>query len=383
MDPEPLLVIHEVIPREILVMIFEEHAKLEWRAPATDGRVCHLWRQIVLNTPRAWAYLEIRYKKPPNFWNLLMWLDRSRTAPLHIRVDRNFTLNKPINDQSLYDLLSQYHTRIASLRMDIGDLGFFKGRDFPCMRLLDVARWNAMSYSLPPAQWGAMPELQSLRLGRTDSVVGLMDGIAPLKTLALHIPKFTSLSRHSPSLVALMLRSVSLGDTISSSLDFPSLTHLSLYRVGGLKPHINAPCLAIYHEGRCTVSESFSAPVPSLVEYGVRGLHPQYSDPTKWHCSFPNILRLSIRADPPLLISFLDSLSSHPHPMPALQMISVGSMRMWGAELLAEYQGIMGTLVRVRSERCLLDIGLYFEMGRPSHIPMFFGNVSNSPSDDL
>jgi hypothetical protein len=33
---------------------------------------------------------------------------------------------------------SNYHTRIATLRMGLGDLSFFEGRDFPSMRLLDV-----------------------------------------------------------------------------------------------------------------------------------------------------------------------------------------------------------------------------------------------------
>ena len=377
MNPTPLLVIHEVLPREILEMVFEEHAKLEWRAPATDGRVCRLWRQIVLNTPRAWGYLEFSSKKPPKISKLLMWLDRSREAPLHIRVDQNFTLNDRINDQTLYDFLGHYHTRIESLRMTVGDLPLFEGRDFPCMRLLDVERWSWRSSFYPPVQWVPMPELQSLRLGQTKNVGLVLNDLPPLKMLALYINRSISLSRHSVSLMTLMLHSVSVEDVISGSVDFPSLTYLSLYRVRGLKSYINAPYLVTYHEGGYTVRESFPAPVPSLVEYGVYGLRSHYSDPTEWHRSFPNILRLAIRADPPLLISFLDSLSGHPQSLPALQMISAYFARMWSATFSEEDEEVMKSLVRVRSEACHMDITLHLEL--PFRIPLFFGHVSHCP----
>ena len=380
MDPASPLLIHEVLPSEILAMVFENHAKLEWRAPAIDGRVCRLWRQIVLNAPRAWAYLEIcNYRRRgPSKSNLLLWLDRSCTAPLHIRVEETFLFGWSINDSRLYCLLFDYHARIASLRMGLVDLAFFEGRDFPRMRLLDVRRWYRRDYSSHPVQWGRMPKLRSLYLGPTNVDAVPLDSPPPLKTLVLHIIKCTSLSRHSPSLVTLMLHTTRLKDAISGPMDFPSLTHLALFGVRGLKPHINAPYLVTYYESGCMIGESFSAPIPSLVEYGVCGIDKSLdSAPTEWHRSFPNIQKLFIRAEPFVHISLLHSLATHPHSLPALQMISSGSSRIWGEELAKSDQETMESLIQARSEACLRDIALCFELGQPLHIAPSYVYVSH------
>ena len=371
MDPAPPPVIHEVLPSEILVMIFEDHAKLEWRAPAIDGRVCRLWRQIVLNAPRAWAYLEICYdhRRRPSKSNLLLWLNRSRTAPLHIRVDEDFIVLGPTSNRKLYRLLYRYCTRIASLRMGLVDLAYFEGRDFPSMRVLDVRSWNQRDTSSHPVRWGRMPELRSLHLGPTDVYAVPLHSLPPLKTLVLQVLKCTSLSRHSPSLVALMLHTVHLKDAISGPIDFPSLTHLALFGVRGLKPYINAPYLVTYYESKGTRDESFSAPIPSLVEYGVCGVYKSLdSAPTEWHRSFPNIQKLFIREEPSVLISLFYSLATHPHSLPALQMISAGPSWKWGIKLEKSTQEIMESFIRARSEACLRDIVLCFEPGQPLHI---------------
>ena len=172
-----------------------------------------------------------------------------------------------------------------------------------------------------------------------------------------------------------MLDDVSLGDTISSPVDFPSLTYLSLYDVRGLKRHINAPCLVTYHEGDITVRESFSTPLPSLVEYGVYGPDSGDSDPTTWHIFFPNISRLAIRAHPCVLVSLLDSLSAHLRFLLVLRTISVGSSGK-DSQLTEDEQKTMKSLIRVGSEACDMDVALYFEKGSPFCIPIFFGSVS-------
>jgi hypothetical protein len=358
MNPAPPPVIHMVLPNEIVAMIFEEHAKLEWRAPAIDGRVCRLWRQIVLKTPRAWAYLEIRGAKQPSIFSLRSWLDRSHTAPLHIRVDTNFILDHYI---TLYDVLCDYHTKIELLRMGLGRHSFFEERHFPSMRLLHVKSWYWRNPSLPPVRWGSMPVLQSLHVGPTNALVVPLDSLPPLKTLVLHTTKYNSLSKSSLSLVALMLHSVSLEDAISGPLDFPSLTHLALFGVRGLKPNIKVPYLVTYHESGCTLTESFSAPVPSLVEYGVYGTNPCCPDPTEWHRSFPNIERLAMKADPSVLIAVFRSLSRQLHSLPVLQMISVSPVCMWGKKISRGALETMENLNRVRSEACHRDIALRFE----------------------
>jgi hypothetical protein len=195
--------IHKALLIELLQMVFEYHAELEWRAPAIDGRVCRLWRRVVLRVPRAWAYLEICKKKPPSLSDLRSWLERSRDKHLHICADKNFSWST--RDGTLYSLLRDHHTRIASLRMGQGELSFFERCDFPTMRLLEVHRWSLRNSFTRPFRWGSIPKLQSLRLGSTRAFLVPLDSLPPLKTLTLYFVKYTALSRNSESLVTLML----------------------------------------------------------------------------------------------------------------------------------------------------------------------------------
>ena len=363
MDPALSSVMHEALPSEIIGVIFEEHAKLEWKAPVIDGQVCRCWRRIVLNTPRAWAYLEIRDKQP-RIEELRTWFHQSGTAPLHIRVDDG-------NTRELYDLLDDHHARIASLRMAACDPSFLEHREFPCLRLLDVEGWHPSRFYQPTARWGPMPILRSLRSGPIDVSV-VQNVFASLEVLTLYSAKNISLQRHFKSLTTLMLSTITLGEAISGPIDFPSLTYLSLWRLTGLKPHINAPCLTTYHEGGGTQDESFSGPLHSLGEYGVYGPGFSYSE---WHHSFPILSRLSIRSVPHILISFLDFFSNHRHLFPALQTISVASVNYWDGGFTKEKCEIIVAKI------CDLDVVVHVEVGVPFHIPIFFGDVGGRPSD--
>jgi hypothetical protein len=168
-----------------------------------------------------------------------------------------------------------------------------------------------------------------------------------------------------------MLDFVTLEAPVSSPLDFPSLTYLSLWGYTGLKSHINAPCLTTYHEGGGAEKESFPAPLYSLVEFGVYCPRVNYS---QWHYSFPSLSRLSMRLDSSIFISFLDFLSNHRNLFPALQTISAGPSRL---AFVKEDQEVM--IAKVRD----LNVMLHFEVGAPYHIPMFFGQVGHRPSDCL
>jgi hypothetical protein len=377
MNPTAPLVIHELLPSEIMGVIFEEHAKLEWRAPAIVGRICHIWRQIVLNTPRAWIYLEISDKMQPGIRELREWLDRSGSLPLYIRVNKKFTVDEHLEGRSLYDLLSSYHTRVASLRLPFGDPTFFERRDFPCLRFLDISRWYSMGSPSCPVRWDSMLALRRLRLATRESFSLKWSELPPLDALILCSIRLTSPPQHSLSLTTLVLDNVSIEDAISSPISFPSLTYLSLYRVIGLKPYIDAPRLVTYHEG--WNRELFSSPLLSLVEYGVFCWCSSESHPARWHSFFPNVLRLSIRTSFAALLSFFRLLSCDPRLLPALQTISV---RVPGNSLTEEKQAIIRDLVRVRGEACQADVILYFDMKEPYQIPVFFGKVSHCISND-
>jgi hypothetical protein len=380
MNPTRPLLIHKLLPSEIMGVIFEEHAKLEWRAPAIDGRVCRRWRQIVLNTPRAWIYLKINPEEPPGEKELRVWLDRSGSAPLHIHVDESTSRDFDLYEQPLHDMLNDYHTRLASLRLPMSDPLFFKGRNLPCLQLLDISWWYSGDWDLCPVWWEPMPALRSLRLAYTYTETFRLQWseLPPLEVLALYCTEFTSLPQHSQSLTTLTLCHTSVKDAISSPISFPSLTYLSLNEVIGLKPYINAPCLATYHER--WFQESFSSPVPSLVEYGV--FYPPVDDanPARWHRSFPNMSRLSIRGPPRSLVSFFRSLSDDPQSLPALQTISAKAV---AGGLTKEHKAVIKDLVRVRGKACQADVVLYFEWKRPHQIPIYFANVSHWLSNDL
>ena len=369
MDPVLSLVIHEILPTEILEMIFEEHAVLEWEAPTIDGRVCRLWREIILSTPRIWAYIKIHnYYSIPSMGELRLRLLRSSTAPLHIDT------HEAGRDacQKLYDAFSDHHTRITFLRTRYTSQFFFEGRDFPTMQFLEVALWH-------PFRCGSMPKLQSLRLrSLVNAMVPLRElKLAPLEMLALSRVKCTSFLRHSQSLTTLMLYDVVLVDAISGPVTFPCLTYLSLSGVRGLKPHVNAPRLVTYHEEGLMADESFSISLPSLVEYGV--FHSTASNlyPAMWHLSFPNIQRLAIRAVELVLLSFFTSLANQPHLLPALQTISVGGTHEIISPITEGVQEKVESLVLVREEACNRNVVLYIETKAPFQIPIFFGAVSD------
>ena len=368
------LVIHEVLPPEVLGFIFEEHAKLEWEAPTIDGLVCRFWGEIVLNTPRVWAYFNFTGSNQPSTKKLHLRLHRSGTAPLYIGIRDE---GQQFIDRSVCDPFCDYHTRIASLRIPYGDDNFFERRDFPYLRVLDIAHWTCRSL----IEWGSMPELQSLRLNGNTTFVMQLSEFAPLKMLTLSYCPCTSILYHSQSLTTLMLHHVLLKDAIPGPVIFPSLTYLSVWGTRGLKPHINAPSLVTYHEDGDFRNETFSIPLPSLVEYGIYRPH---LDPAKWHLPFPNILRLAIRAGQRMLLSFFAILANQPHILPALQTVSVGGTKGQGRLGIGSYQiskrarkGIE-SLVLVRNEARNVKVVLCFETEAPLQIPMFFGGVSDS-----
>jgi hypothetical protein len=366
--------INDTLPEELLGAIFEEHAKLEGRAPVIDGRVCRMWRQILLSYPRAWAHLEIFYYSGLLIGDYNLWLHRSGAAPLHIRVPTIFPLDGTMC-RALCDLHGGSCTRIASLRTMSARLSFFNGRDFASMQVLDVQEWCRVdNISAAPFRWGSMPSLHSLRLGSTKECVALLDTLPPLKILSLFFCICTSLPRHSRSLTSLSLQQISWSNSISGPVDFPSLTYLSLKNVDGLKPHINAPCLATYHEGGCTEFESFPAPLHSLMEYGIDTWTSGDIVITKWHDSFPNITRIAIRSHYTRLLPLVAALARHPHALPAVQTISVGG------EITYEQKRAMEGFIRARSEACHMDVALHFETRPPYKIPVFFAAVSHASS---
>ena len=363
------LCINEALPIEMLGVIFEEHAKLEWQAPVKDGRVCRLWRQIMLHCPRAWAHLELDMIYEPDPSVLRLWLDRSGAAPLHIQAD-SYTPN-------IDWLLDRHHERIESLIVDSGPYSMFENRSFPILQSLTVDYWNETGTHESP--WGAMPKLLDLRTCFINIDILPLSTFPPLRTLALHnVDSCDCLLRNSNnSLTSMMLEELSLDDT-SGLLDFPSLTFLSLYAVKNLKRRMRVPVLTAYHEGGGTEEEDFSTPLPLLAEYGI--FQPESPPPgllcsvTKLHQCCPNLQRLSIRAYPPDFMSFLHSFVIQPTVLPVLSILAVGP-----SESGVSYgKGLEDDIIDRITDRNItskVKITVHFEDSEPFEVPLFFGAV--------
>lgn len=72
------------INTDILSEIFVAHSGMDWKAPTVLGAVCRLWRQVVLNTPQAWSYIQIGPRRCMNGVGLENWLQRCGGVGLHI-----------------------------------------------------------------------------------------------------------------------------------------------------------------------------------------------------------------------------------------------------------------------------------------------------------
>ena len=311
--------INEVLPEEVFAVIFEEHAKLEWRAPIIEGQVCRQWRQTILHSPRAWAYLEIGHKFESAPSKLPQWLDRSGSVPLHIHL---ITLTRGAKE-----VLGQHSKRIQSVALRSYHHDFLKNRSFPILQSLTIKA----EYDPPDVDWSVcytMPELRSLRASYI-SVGALPSNIFhALRVLALYrVNDCDCIIRNtSHSLTSLMLSRVSLQYT-SESLEFPSLRFLSLFGVQNIKHRMTVPALTTYHESDTTEEESFSVSLPLLIEYGVRRLIKEpFLNVTRLHQCYPNISRLSLRVHPYAVKPFLHSLSNRPTALPMLRILAVGEV---------------------------------------------------------
>ena len=358
--------ISEALPEEVFGVIFEEHAKLDWRAPILDGQVCRQWRQTILQSPRAWAYLEICRGCKAASSNLHQWLDRSGSVPLHIQVMEWI--------RGAEEALDPHCKRIKSIALYAGFLTLLKNRSFPILQSLTI---RANYRSPPDIRWSAcctMPELRSLRANNI-SVDALPSNIFPrLRVLALYRVKYCdSIIRDScHSLTSLMLGYISFKYT-SESLEFPSLRFLSLLDIKNIKHRVNVPILTTYHESGDTEEESFSMSLPSLIEYGIRRLDEEpFLNVTKLHQCYPNISRLSVRAHPSAVTTFLHSLCVQLTALPMLRILAVGEVYgLMGYSGEAKY--CMRELVFRRNMTRSVKIELCFD-GKV-RVPLYFAYV--------
>ena len=133
--------INEMLPTEILGLVFEQHTLLHWNAPVVDGLVCRLWRQIILHTPGAWSRISVRkVQTGPSVEALRLWLDPAQSSPLHIQFEHE--------SEELQRLVAQYHTSISYFLCSNENLQVFGDRSFPNLRCLHITSWREWSLNL-------------------------------------------------------------------------------------------------------------------------------------------------------------------------------------------------------------------------------------------
>src|SRR5258706_688073 len=360
--------INDTLPAEVFGVIFEEHAKLEWRAPVVDGLVCRQWRQTILCSPRAWAHLEIGsdFESAPSELRR-QWLSRSGTAPLHIRAL-----------WGIGGILDQHYKRIKSLAVRHTIVhSLLENRSFPILQSLTIYGLDLYTRAFRLSNWDAMPALHSLRLCGISVNIPPSETVPALRFLAicrLEKNEYNNIMQNSyHSLTTLMLANFDVPNT-PATLDFPSLSFLSLFAVGNLKHRMHVPALTTFHEASAQ-EESFSMPLPLLTEYGISQI---YSKPlfntnvTRLHHYYPNLSRISVRFGPSDVKAFLHSLSGRPTCLPMLRILAV-EVPYRETEFSREDKDSMLNDVFVRNTATSVKMELCFD-GR-LRFPLYFGRV--------
>jgi len=361
--------INEALPEEVLRVIFEEHAKVEWNAPVIDGQVCRQWQQTILRSPRAWAHLDIAKFPKSSPSKLHQWLDRSGSVPLHVKVIRC--------NQGVEEVLDRHHKRIKAIEMAgyPTNVALLENRSFPILQSLDLTgQGPGCEISMRCHAWRAMPELHSLRAHFLSVDPLPSNAFPPSRDLVLHaVEDFDCIIRNSyRSLTSLMLVFISLQYT-SETLEFPSLRFLSLYEANNVKHRMNVPALTTYHESGGVKEELFPMPLPSLIEYGFHG-HLLNAPPhvTSLHEDYPNISRLSVRTRPDDAKRFCRLLCDQPTALPMLSIFAVGDKPGFN-DYTREDERSMRNDVFERNTANSVKMELCFDGNR---VPLYFGDVS-------
>ena len=133
----PSLMVIQHLPTDVIGIIIQNHAILEWWGPGIDSAVCRLWRQTALGHPAVWSHVNIRptHSNPiPSPSTPRRWLDRAQAAPLTIRIIG-------VDEQIVSDLLPvvlKKHESIAELYIAEFGAGI-NGIHFPSFTISELS----------------------------------------------------------------------------------------------------------------------------------------------------------------------------------------------------------------------------------------------------
>lgn len=232
------------MPFEILALIFENCAKIDWTAPLRLGGVCQSWRQVVHYTPRAWRFMDVEARRKCR----KLYFDRSRPYTLYISVKDPYNIGN-IKDEA---------HRIQYMTTPYVD------EDMPACTLPALTTLRCIdTHSIWAERLNAdhitnlrFPNLRHLEIHYTHAAPSC-DNLPPLRSLQIvvrdHIGWPDVITACSASLVSLQVTCMGpVYYSVESYIELPRLHHLQFVKEwgkdGGWPLTLRTPGLRVYIE---------------------------------------------------------------------------------------------------------------------------------------
>ncbi|KIM20473.1 hypothetical protein M408DRAFT_30334 [Serendipita vermifera MAFF 305830] len=204
---------------DVLSLIFELCSKSEWSAPLKIGAISRSWRAVVLNTPRAWSIIDLRYLEDTDAVNT--YLHRSGTYPIHARI-----LN-------VSDALKHFPNILSRLLcVYINDTSGSENSVFPCLRWLTI-RVHQPVHFFQTSRFPALRHLVYWSYAAIPETSTIFKHFPPLKTLKVNTMEGeywnNMLKACSATLVALTLSDF-CDSQYTCIIELPKLIFLRIYR---------------------------------------------------------------------------------------------------------------------------------------------------------
>lgn len=357
------------LPIEVLGIVIEEHALIEWRAPIIDSAVAQHWRAAALSCPRVWSHIVLEDDTMSEA-GISLWLERAG-ATLQPTIGSFRTTG------ATGLLLEQSH-RFKSLFYR-GVLPVLYSISFPNLQHLSIlalgdGRLDAINRGQP------FTTLHTLRLDGFDSLkfnLKSFSHFGSLHALYLHDingPWQSVVRGCADSLITLMLDACH-GTAQQGPIHLPRLRNLSIRRVSGLRlVQLEAPVLERFTEGRSPglrVVEGLESLFYSTVtEYGSYKCETDLDDIRP----FPNISTLALRESFHTISWILQGLLDPKDYLPPLRMIEIRNnvRRPFSAAQRSELEELVELLKA--SRRDPIEV-IYTNSNSTPVIPMYFAQV--------
>lgn len=342
------------VPSDILSLWFIETCSIEWMAPLVLGAVCRRWREVLLATPRAWAFLKMTPKTellPPGLLDL--WMSRCGAIGCHFSLPRSAP-------PAIVDVICKHGSNIACLSL-FGNATALKGH-FPLLKELRIGGqpWERAfgSFSIGDEETGGPPQsngeeeaslLDVIRFPRLQNVhlhepatstimrIALRSGFPPLQELHIYIDSSHCLDIIefcADSLVKLSVKFVAVPKdtrliTLPRLKRFSFQIHLSYWDSPRPQSNFLTPVLESY----CEFHSVGLWPSPLHEDTSsVKFLHIQSPGSVEWS-RFPNLSHLSLQRDLHMILKDCEYLENQPSKCPQLIDIKMNAPTGWDSTI--------------------------------------------------